>query len=169
MANKPKETFYTEARNIAEYVRRGKFKLRAEYVPGIAAWILMLARRQAKARESLANKLVTDAVPGMEEAIASLDKSLEVLAMLMRLLPENFGWQDWNPAVADINEMLGVVIGGGPLQEVPDVNLETILPVPTDGGDESGIGTDAAVCRKSGEDKPGERSTAKRRRPKRDS
>jgi hypothetical protein len=142
MGRHPEAEEYSEFRHMVEYLGKSRYRFKREFLPPMAAWILMLGRRQQKAAEGLRSKYVMKAVPGMLGCADWLEKSQDVLSMLMRLLTENFDFYDWEAACKEVKELMGIKHKSPAVRYVEDDLLPTLLPPVTDARDASGSGAD---------------------------
>lgn len=141
MANKPVSTRYSEFRHFAEWMRKGKSRIRRELLPPMAAWILMLAKRYERSAEGMEAKLVIATVPGIRESAQRMRFAVEHLRWLMDSLPVNFDFQDWSEAVREVCTLMGIEQGTGPIIDIGEDAFATLIPDEPDAHDESGSGT----------------------------
>lgn len=151
MPGKPKATHFSEMRNVADGMSRGKARIKVELVPGIATWLIMLSKYYQKA--AAANDVVakTRSVPGAAEAAVRMNLACEHLQWLMDAVPRPFSRQDWEDAAREVCLMLNITPEQMPLYDISaDAFHHAIKGVDcatigggTQGGDELGGSDDA--------------------------
>jgi hypothetical protein len=119
MGNKPRDTQYGEFRVITEWQRRNRRRFKPVVVPSIAAFILMVGRRYARAAQSLANSTIAKTVPGSNVTQHWNQTAADVCANMLTILGDTFDAEDWYAAVADVCGLMGIVPTSEPLDDVP--------------------------------------------------
>lgn len=137
MAGKPKATRFGEFRLMVEYMKRGKFRIRPEFQPSIAAYLLMMGNVYQKAIQGMESRLALETVPALEGAVDTLRTCQRHIARLMAVLPQNFDVSDWSLAVAEVTELLGLEPDSPAPADIADGTFTPLIPVPTDGPDAS--------------------------------
>lgn len=118
--DKSRRKKYAEFRVFVEYKKRGKYAIRHEFVPSVAAWLLMHGRVYQRAIDAMNVKLARDTVPGLAESIAGYEKCQQHLQMLLNSLTTNFHGDDWKDAVAEVCQLMKITPDSGPLDEIAE-------------------------------------------------
>ena len=143
MAGRTPATRFSEFRHFAETIKWDKMRIDPLLIPPLAAYMLMISKRQVAAMRALQHKHVTKTVPGVEEGIRFLKASIDSLVLLTRNLPENFKRSDWEPAVAEVCALMGIEPGHLDFAPADGTALSALLESPTDGSDTTSSGGDA--------------------------
>jgi hypothetical protein len=138
MPNKSKKTRYAEFRVFTEWRRRGKWRIATAFVPSMAAWLLMIARRYERMIDGMERGNLTDTVPGLAESAKTLRVCIENIQRLMNTLPDNFDDADWKSAVAEICARMQIRPSSQPLEELPPGEFEHLIMEPAHGSDTGG-------------------------------
>lgn len=121
MAGKSSKTRYGEFRVLIEYKRRAKYGFRTEFIPSMAAYLLMIGRGYEKAVEGLKAALNRETVPGAAEAIATYETCQKNIQMLINSLAINFHRDDWTAAVEEVCKLFDIQPTSDPMPDIqPD-------------------------------------------------
>ena len=127
MANKSPKRKYGEFRVLVEWKRKGKFAIRPEFVPSLAAYFLMIGRVYQRAIDGMEYRLAIDTVPGLVENIAMMKTCQAHIQRLLDNLPTNFDGDDWRDAVVEICRLMGIEPTSTPLADVPEGTFGNLL------------------------------------------
>lgn len=136
MAGKSKRKKFGEFRVFVEYMRRGKYRIRPEFVPSLAAYLLMIGGVYERTIRGMEQRLALDTVPGLPESIATLRICQNHLQRMLDNLSQNFDAGDWQPAVASICQLMNIQPDSAPPEEILDGTFtHAISEEPTDGSE----------------------------------
>lgn len=131
MPGKSKNRRYGEFRVFVEWRKRGKWAIRPEFVPSLAAWLLMMGRRYERMVKGMEDKLAVKTIPGLAESAEVLRVCTSHVQRLLDALSENFDNDDWQSAVAEICQLMNIRPESKPLDEVPPGEFEHLMSEPT--------------------------------------
>lgn len=124
MANKPQLEKYGRFGQMTEAYRRSRRRLRREYVPEMAAWLLTMGMRQEKIARGLAGKAVQGSFPGLAASLRYCRQAIQTCEWLIHTLLEPFDAHDWDQATFSVAEHFGIT-QSSPVMDSPDV--ETLV------------------------------------------
>ena len=127
MANKSQKKKYGEFRVLVEWKRKGKFAIRPEFIPSLAAYFLMIGRVYQRAIDGMNRRLAVDTVPGLAENVATMEMCQAHIQRLLDNLPTNFDGDDWRDAVVEICRLMGIEPTSTPLADVPENTFANLL------------------------------------------
>lgn len=165
MPGKPKDTRYGEFRVFVEWMRKGKFRIRREFIPSLAAWLLMLGRRYEKMAQGMRDKLAVKQIPGLEESARVMEICTQHIQRLLNTLPENFDKDDWISSVSEICALMDITPTTTPIQDIPEGQFEHTITETEGGSDTSGERSNVHLRSSTGKGDGNDRNRNKPRRP----
>lgn len=138
MAGKSKRRKYGEFRVFVENRGKGRFRIRPEFVPSMAAYLVMIGRVYQRAIDGMNNRLATDTVPGLPEAVATLTACQRHLQRLLDNLTNHFERDDWAAAVQQICNLMHIQPDTSPIQEILDDTFAHQITEDVNGDDARG-------------------------------
>lgn len=95
-------------RTFVEWRRKGKLAIRSEFIPSLAAYLLMLGQVYDRTVNGMREKLAVETVVGLKENIERTLICQRHLQLLLDNLTNHFGREDWLAAVAEVCRLLGL-------------------------------------------------------------
>lgn len=138
MSGKSQKQKYGEFRVFVEWRRRGKWVIRPEFVPSVAAWLLMIGKKYERMAQGMRDRLAIVTVPGLKQSIDTVEVCCKNIQLLLDSLTDHFGNEDWQAAVKDICELMGIRPSSSPMEEVPAGQFAHLISEPIYATDESG-------------------------------
>ena len=108
MSNKPQKHKYGHFGIMTEAYRGGRRKLRPEYVPEMAAWLLSMGQRQERIAQQLRGKLVQGSFPGLQASLRYCRQAIQTVEWLIHVLNEPFDAGDWDAACYTVADFFGI-------------------------------------------------------------
>lgn len=117
MQRRPKGQDVQTFNHMTEALRRGRRRIKGEYVPELTAWLLLHSyayERVVNHWRTLSNQ-TND--PTLLQSAAYARHALSVIQVLINTLYEGFNKPEWERAKNHVSEQLGIEIG----KPLPDV------------------------------------------------
>jgi hypothetical protein len=106
--------------HLTEALRRGRRRIKPEYVPELVSWLLVHSFRYERQLEKLKVPEHGTVDPYVVETFKYVRNSIAVIQHLINTLNEGFDKYDWLEATGRVGDELGIEIGK-PIPENMDV------------------------------------------------
>lgn len=114
MAGKPQKNKYAWFGNLVVSAKRGRMKLRPEFVPSFIALLMSIGKQYDNAHRALGGDLARDRCEAADSARTYYSVAVRVIQHLINLSVETFSEDTWQQAVNAVREGMGI----GPDAEV---------------------------------------------------
>lgn len=138
LANKTQKYKYGFFTHLTEACSGGKERIKREFVPCLAAWLLLMGSRHEKTARHIEGTLMKGAYPGQQSMLRYARQSVQCVEHLIHALEEKFSRQEWYQAVDAIAEAFGIGLEDDPHPSHP-VDTIRLAPYPErERGDQQG-------------------------------